>query len=207
MILEIVCIDCKSLYINGSQPIYAKSGHFKYDYPTDLLLFVGNYDFKKVNNVYFLNVDIDDEVLKEFTNWMQKIKDFYSQKIRKSHMTKIFNFIQTSPTFKKDAGFTFVSFPTIANVSYEKYSLKKLISYEFMKPTIAHELAHYYFGSGYKSFNSKIGNVIQESFSEYISSKAVKQILGQEAYIEKVSKQLLLRLKRTMELHINLFQK
>ena len=183
--IDIKCNDCKSLYVNGNQPVYATSGQFKYDYPTDLLLFVGNYDFKKINNVYFLNVDIDDEVLKNFTKWMRKVKDFYSQKLKIPY-DKDFNFIQTTPTFKKDAGFTFVSFPTIANVSYEKYSLKQLISYDFMKPTVAHELAHYYFGSGYKTFNSEIGNIIQESFSEYISSKAIEQVLGQKAYNEKV---------------------
>ena len=183
--INIKCSDCKTLYVNGNDPKYSNKERFSYDYPTDLLLFVGDYEFKRIKNIYFLNDTTDNESLKDFVSWMQKIKMFYAEKIGIPYDGN-FNFIQTTPTFTKDSGFMFVSFPSIVNVSYEKYNLKQLISYPYMKPILAHELGHYYFGSGYKTFNSVIGNATQEAFAEFLSTKATLFSLGKEAYQEKL---------------------
>ncbi len=183
--INIVCEDCKTLYINGNPPLYSTNSNFKSDYPTDLLLFIGNYDFKEYNKIYYLNPDLTNDEIKNFSELVQKFKTYYSKNVKIPYEAD-YNFIQTTPTFKKNGGFLFVSYPTITNVGSGKYGLKSLVTYDYTKPLVAHELAHYYFGAGYRQFNSEIGNVIQESFSEYISAQAVKEILGQKIYDNKI---------------------
>ena len=54
------------------------------------------------------------------------------------------------------------------------------------KAFIAHELAHYYFGT-YKKFNSELGDMFTESLAEFLSLKLTKKLLGEQSYLKKVN--------------------
>jgi len=183
--IEVICNDCKSLYINNNEPLKAKRNRFKSNIPTEALLFVGNYEFYNIDGTYFLNPDISESEMKEFTKTVDKFKGFYSEKTGTSFDGN-FNFIQTQPTSKKNA-FLFVAYPSIVNIGRGYYGLEFFVSEQnsYAKPLIAHELAHYYFGSGYKKFNSAIAGAIQEGFAEYMSFKATEEVFGKSIYQEK----------------------
>lgn len=186
--IEITCEDCQSLYVNGNEPVRSQKHRFKSDIPIEMLMFIGDYSFEKVKETYYLNQDITKEEIEEFSVFVEKFKSYYSKKTGIPYKGN-FNFIHTSPLFTRKSGFLFVSYPTITNVGKDNYGLKGFVGKENMyaKPLIAHELAHYYFGSGYRKFNSEIGAVIQESFAEYMSFKASREVLGKEAYDNKLN--------------------
>jgi hypothetical protein len=185
--VDVICEDCETLYLNGSSPVSSKEHNFKSDIPTEILMFVGNYNFEEVNETYYLNPDISYDEIREFSLNVEKFKAYYSKNLKIPYKGK-FSFLQTTPLFLKKGGFLFVSYPTITNVGTGNYGLKGLVgkTMPYTKPLMAHELAHYYFGSGYKKFNSEIGNVIQEGFAEYLSFKASKNVLGLETSNDKL---------------------
>ncbi len=45
--LKIDCIDCESIYVNGSYPIKGKSASFKANDPTAIMIYAGLFDFTK----------------------------------------------------------------------------------------------------------------------------------------------------------------
>ena len=60
-------------------------------------------------------------------------------------------------------------------------------SQKFYKPLIAHELGHYYFGT-VKVFNSELGDMMSEGFTEYMSLKLTEEIQDEKAYQEVLVK-------------------
>lgn len=174
--INLACEDCEALYINGSLPIQGKSSSFTSNKPVELFLFAGDYKITNVDGTYFLNPDASDSQLKEFGKKTNAFKSFYEKKLGILYGSKI-TYVQTTPISKRNA-WMFVSYPTIVNIGWEPYGLKGFVeegndSYKF----IAHEIAHYYFGT-YRVFNSELGDMISESFAEYLSMKSSKAILG-----------------------------
>lgn len=194
--IEILCNDCDALYLNGNDPVYASNYIFKSKSPTDISLFVGRYNFYFVNNNWYLNPDIDKEEMIEFSNITEQFKNYFSNKLGIPYQGTI-KFIQTAPTSKKNS-FLFVDYPTIINIDRgADEGLKGLISEEYPedKAYLAHELAHYYFGSGSKTFNSPLVNPICEGFSEFLSLKVAKDILGTKVY-DNIKEEIILNLQK-----------
>ncbi|HIE45385.1 MAG TPA: hypothetical protein EYP87_04285 [Flavobacteriaceae bacterium] len=189
--INVVCNDCKTLYVNGNNPVYSKEQNFKKDTPTEIFIFIGNYDFFNINDIYFINPDINEQEMRDFAEINKSFQNYYEKKIGIPY-NGFFNYLQTTPTFNRKSGFLFVSYPTIANVGKGNYGLKFFVNKKnpYARPLIAHELAHYYFGSGFKRFNTEIGKIIQEGFSEYMSYKISKDILGKDVYKNKLENSL-----------------
>ncbi len=187
--IKVTCNKCSSLYINGNEPIRANEYNFSSNQPVELFVLAGKYDFYNVNKTFYLNPDINQKEMEKFSGITQQFKDFYSKKLGIPYNRNI-NYIQTLPTTKKNA-FSFIAFPSIVNVGRE-YGLKSFISEKntFSRPFLAHELAHYYFGSGYRKFNSVIFGIIQEGFAEYMSYQASKEFLGMDIYQHKLKNAL-----------------
>ncbi len=95
-------------------------------------------------------------------------------------------YIETAPTSKYDTWY-FVAYPSIVAMTREDGFTNTQASW--FKAFIAHELAHYYFGT-YKKFNSELGDMFTESLAEYLSIKATKDLLGKDAYLDRVTNKL-----------------
>lgn len=181
--VEIECEDCDALYLNGSDPVYASSHRFTSEKPSDITLFVGNYDFHFVDNNWYLNPDIDKNDMARFSEITNQFKTYFSDHLEIPYQETI-KFVQSIPTTKSNS-FLFIEYPTIVNIGRGREDgMAGLISDEYPedKAFIAHELAHYYFGAGVKLFNSTLSNPISEGFAEYLSLKATKEILGADLY-------------------------
>jgi hypothetical protein len=186
--IKVNCEDCESLYITGSSPVSGKSSDFKSEKGVKLVLFSGKYKIVNVDETFFLNPDIGESELKEFGKMTGLFKNFYAQKLFILYGENV-TYIQTTPISKHNA-WLFVSYPTIVNVGYGKYGLRSFVedtpwSYQF----IAHEIAHYYFGT-YRAFNSEMGDMITESFAEYLSMKSSRTILGDSVYYKMIDKKM-----------------
>ncbi|WP_222843480.1 gluzincin family metallopeptidase [Roseivirga misakiensis] len=187
--IKLTCSDCKSLYVNGNKPIYAKSYNFKSQSPKELTIFCGNYEFSEFNNTYFLNSGLSGQQLKEFGELINSYKAYYADHL-KIPFDQPVSFVQTTPTSKKD-GWMFVSYPTIMSIDWQN-GLKSIVEPEYEKiyrPYIAHELGHFYFGT-HKVFNSALGDMMSEGFSEYLSLQLTKDRIGKDVYEKMIDRKI-----------------
>ena len=188
--IEIDCADCNTIYLNGNKPVNNTTAKFKSDAPRELSMYPGKYKTVNEAGTYFLNPDINQTQLQQFSQLTNGFKEFYSSKLGIPYKDTIV-YVQTTPTSKNNA-WLFVSYPTIFNIGYGKYGLKGLFDKEtadWFKPFIAHELGHYYFGT-YKVFNSELGDMMSEAFSEYLSLQAAQQLIADSIYNNKIAEKI-----------------
>lgn len=71
--------DAKAIYLNGCPPQYGKTARFRLERPFPLLLFVGDFDFKKERNTYLVNTTLTKLQAAVLDDWFSRIKDYYQQ--------------------------------------------------------------------------------------------------------------------------------
>ncbi|MDI1317416.1 hypothetical protein [Flavobacterium sp.] len=188
--IEIICKDCNTIYANGNKPISSNSAHLISNEPQEIALFCGNYDVIDDGNITLLNPKFPEEKIKQFSNLVSSYKKYYEQKLNiKFNQTP--TFINTTPTSKKN-GWLFVSYPTIMGIGWGKYGLAGIFeekSQKFYKPLIAHELGDYYFGT-IKVFNSELGDMMSEGFTEYMALKLTEENQTEKNYDEVLAKKV-----------------
>ena len=186
--VEFNCADCSTIYVNGNKPVSSNSAHLISNEPQEMALYFGNYDVVDDGNIAILNPKFPDEKIKQFSILVSSYKKYYEQKLNiKFNQTP--TFINTTPTSKKN-GWLFVSYPTIMGIGWGRFGLAGIFeekSQKFYKPLIAHELGHYYFGT-VKVFNSELGDMMSEGFTEYMSLKLTEDIQEVTAYNEVLEK-------------------
>lgn len=188
--IDVICNDCKSIYVNGSQPIRATHGTFKRDKPTQLILFAGDFNFVKQAGSYYLNSGLSIPQMEEFGKMTSSFEQYYQNNLAIPYGEDVV-YIHTTPVSKKNS-WLFVSYPSIVTINHNKGGLSDLFDEneaQWFKPFIAHELAHYYFGT-YRKFNSELGDMISESFAEYLSLKLTKQLINEKTYSENIDAKL-----------------
>jgi len=184
--IKINCIDCESIYLNGSSPIKGKTVNFKSDKPISMMLFAGIFDFTKNNHTYFINTELNSEQEKVLGSWTDKIVNFYENKFKIPYENSV-TYLYTTPISKKNA-WMFVTYPTIVIIGQEKYNVKSYFAPNTNKlkdnsniEYFAHELGHYYFGTVIVP-NSELRWVFLEGLTEYLALQTVKEVLGEESY-------------------------
>ncbi|NVK57763.1 MAG: hypothetical protein HWE26_19340 [Alteromonadaceae bacterium] len=188
--IDVTCSDCESIYVNGSAPVRGKTGNFASQKPVELMLFAGDYDIAKLNGSYFLNADLSEQQRVEFSGVTSSIEHFYQSKLEIPYGESVV-YIHTTPVTKKN-NWAFVTFPTIVLISHAEEGLGVIINgqnSDSYKTFIAHELAHYYFGT-YRVFNSELGDMLSESFAEYLSLKLTKALVSESVYKANIEKKL-----------------
>jgi len=188
--IEVNCPDCKTLYINGSEPVEGTHAQFKSDRAQELTMFSGNYRMVAINGSYFLNPDLDDNQLKELEGIIQTNKTYYEKNLLIPYKGTA-AYIQTTPVSKYNS-WMFATYPTIVNIGFGENGMKTFLDKkrgDGFKPYMAHELAHYYFGK-YRLFNSELGDMISEGFSEYLSLNITRKLISDSVYREKLQSKL-----------------
>lgn len=188
--IELACSDCTTLYVNGNLPVKATQSRFKSDVPNEISLYCGNFDFKNRGGTYILNPNLNDDQFTEFCNLTNSYKNYYEKKLRIPFGGAV-TFVNTTPTSARNA-WLFVSYPTIFSIGHGENGLKSLFNpkiQNWYRPFIAHEIGHYYFGT-YKVFNSELGDMMSEGFTEYLSLQVTRDILGEAIYQKKMQDKL-----------------
>lgn len=189
--IEVTCLDCKSIYVNGSKPVSATHAIFKKEKPVSISLFAGDYDIAVKNGSYYLNSGLSETQMSLLGEITSSYEQYYQEKLSIAYGENVV-FIHTAPVSKKDS-WLFVSYPSIVTINHDQGGLSKLLNdseSRWFKPYLAHELAHYYFLT-YRTFNSELGDMLQESFSEYLSLKVTKQFINNETYLNNINKKLI----------------
>ena len=188
--ITINCKDCNSLYVNGSNPIKGNKGQFKSDIPQQLTMFSGNYKIANVNGTYVLNPNMNEKQIVTFGEITNAYKHYYEENLKIPYNQTI-TYIQTTPTSKYNA-WLFVSYPTIVTIGHGKDGLLGFFDKkggDWYRQYIAHELAHYYFGS-LKQFNASLADMMSEGFSEYLSLKITKNLISDSIYNKKIAEKI-----------------
>jgi len=185
--IEFECLDCSSIYINGSKPIKSSKVNLKSNQPYEMAIYFGKYDFLNDGNLILLNPTFSKNDIDDFSKLVSLYKQYYEKKINIKYSEPPV-FVNTTPTAPKYS-WLFVSYPTIMGIGYGNDGIGALFdkNKDWYKQFIAHELGHYYFGT-FKVLNSELGDMISEGFTEYLSLKLVEEIQGKKNYIEKIDK-------------------
>ena len=188
--IEINCVDCKTIYINGSAPVEGTHAVFKSNLPQELTLFAGIYKAVAINGNYFLNPDLDDNQLKELETIIRSYKNYYEKNLLIPYKGSA-AYIQTTPVSKYNS-WLFATYPTIVNIGFGDYGMKTFLDKkrgDGYKPYMAHELAHYYFGT-YRAFNAELGDMLSEGFSEFLSLTITRKLISDSVYNDKIRSKL-----------------
>lgn len=180
--IDILCLDCKSIYVNGSPPVSANKGNFKRTTATSVSLFAGDYNIVSYHHNHYLNTDLSVQQLAELEQLTGSFIRYFEEKLSIPYGENL-TFIKTAPTSKYDSWY-FVVYPSIVAMTHGSGFSQTEASW--FKDYMAHELAHYYFGT-FKAFNSPIGDMFTESLAEFLSIKATKTFRGKKAYINRIS--------------------
>lgn len=177
--------DAKAIYLNGSPPQYSQQVHFKSDKAYPLLLFAGDFDFKKQQYTYLINTTLTSKQGEVLDSWFSRITDYYQKNLQIPYGADI-TLLASTPVSKRN-DWLFVTYPTVASVSPKNF-LNKLVddqtgtlSDSSRLSFIAHELGHYYFGTVI-SPNAALQWVFLEGFTEYLSLQAIRDLLGNRFY-------------------------
>ncbi|KQT20968.1 hypothetical protein ASG22_16255 [Chryseobacterium sp. Leaf405] len=195
--LNVECLDCKTIFLNGSEAQPGPTAHFKSDKAVGLMLFTGDYQIQKFSESSFLNAEMQTDIAESFNQQISSIKAFYAGKLNIPYQQEI-TFIQHKAVepYGPDRSWGFVTFPSIAvaggrfnnEIDVKTKKFNHIFKYSFY----AHELGHYYFGTLLHP-NSSLKWFFLESFPEYLSIKAAEQEYGKQAtetYIKNAEKSL-----------------
>jgi hypothetical protein len=183
--LDVTCNDCKVIYVNGSKPISGTHANVKSTTPQDLTMFAGDFRFVSINGNFFLNPDADDQQLTELEKALHFYQDYLEKRLAIPYKGKAV-YIQTTPVSKNNS-WLFASYPTIVKVGWDegmKSFASKTQGTGFML-YMAHELAHYYFGT-LRTFNSELGDMISEGFAEFLALHITRTRISDSLYREKL---------------------
>ena len=183
--IEVICLDCKSIYVNGSRPISSTKGKFRRKKPTSIILFAGDYDISEHNNNYYLNTELSPQQMTKLEILRSKIVSYYEAKLGIPYGGNL-TFIETPPTTKYDTWY-YVAYPSIVAMTHEGGF--NSVTANWFKAFFAHELAHYYFGT-LKKFNSELGDMLTESLAEFLSLKATQALNGDDVYKSRINGKL-----------------
>lgn len=179
--IEIECVDCSTLYLNGNDPIHAQKATFRSEKPYELSLFCGNYEYINDGNLLLLNPTFAQDDINDFSKLVSQFKKYYEKKLN-IQFSEPPVFVNSTPTAPNYA-WLFVSYPTIMGIGYGNLGLGALFDKKqnWYEQLIAHELGHYYFGT-YKVFNSELGSMLSEGFAEYLSLKLFEELKEKKSY-------------------------
>lgn len=179
--IEIECLDCSTLYLNGNDPIHAQKATFRSEKPYELSLFCGNYEYINDGNLLLLNPTFAQDDINDFSKLVSQFKKYYEKKLN-IQFSEPPVFVNSTPTAPNYA-WLFVSYPTIMGIGYGNLGLGALFDKKqnWYEQLIAHELGHYYFGT-YKVFNSELGSMLSEGFAEYLSLKLFEELKEKKSY-------------------------
>ena len=193
--INVVCKDCNSIYLGGTEPLKARKGNFQTTEPNDIMLYAGKYNFTKAKNTYFLNSKLDKAQADILNSSLDSIKTFYTQilQAKYSQPTVLAQIFTIGPKSQYEK-WAFVVYPCIVADLNE---LQREVNKSTNKITdintfriYSHELAHNFFGLKVKADNVFWG-FYSESFAEYLCLKAIENFYGKEQYIEYLNQRYL----------------
>lgn len=190
--INVTCKDCSVLFVNGSKPVRGTKANLVSTNPRQMALYCGKFKANESNGVWLLNSDMQKADEQKLFTTAKSYQDYYVKQTGIPFNGSL-SFIQTTPVANpKNWGFAFFVAPTTINVAVGKYGMASMFNAANgpnNKKTMAHELAHYYFGS-LLTTDGEFGHVVDESFAEYMALNLTKNLESDQDYREVLQKRI-----------------
>ena len=182
--IVVECPDCKEIYVNGSPPQKENVGRFVSKVPRGLMLFAGDFTSVEGEGVSFINTTLTPEERALFSRLLGQIKEYYEEKFSIHYSDKPVLLQHTSiEKFSPGRSWGSVVYPTFTVTGQDFKTYLTLPKQEFSSwgyhAFFAHELAHFYFGSLFRS-TGPLQHILGESIPEYLAMKAVGHTYGSD---------------------------
>jgi hypothetical protein len=186
--VQVRCRGCRTIYMNGAAPAPGPVAWFTSALPRQLFLYAGNFPAKTFAGAHFVGVPVTSAEAKALSDDMRAIalvhQDYLHVPFQDTASFLSFASVARSHKLGKTY-FEFVVWPTIAMDG--RVSFKTLLSSQTghmlpdSKRYLAHEAAHYYFGTLYQP-RGPLRWFLLESTAEFLSMKYVRRTQGEEAF-------------------------
>jgi hypothetical protein len=186
--LEVVCSGCSAIYLNGSAPAAGPQATFSSVTPRQLMLYAGAFSYASVGGVHFVGASVsaaDADVIRSGTRAMADAHAAYMG-IPNGDEPAYLTFASVSRERKiGQTTWQFMTWPTIAMDGRVPFSQlpQEIGDRRAFGPDkyIAHEMAHYYFGTRYVP-RGPLRWFLLESTAEFMALKAHRALAGEAAY-------------------------
>jgi len=193
--ITVDCADCRQLYINGSAPAAGPSARFTSDVPRALLLFAGDFSVTRTAGLEFVGGAIDERAAAVFRDQLDAttsgFERFLGIEYEGSPVFLTFLSIAKRRTPGRSS-WAFVSWPTVAfdgaidfgslvETAADGTALLPL----WLRRTLGHELAHYYFGTVLRPTGPLFWFYV-ESMAEYMSLRRMAVAESDSVFADNV---------------------
>lgn len=186
--LNINCNKRETVYLNGSEPKTGKKLQFINNTPTEFLLYAGKFKTIKKGNLILLNTELDEKYISILSKEIDKIRDFYTYRLKQTYDEKvIFPQIFSIGPKNQYSYWGFTVSPTIV-MDFSNFKDKvnidsqTITDFDFIK-TIAHEMAHKYFGGTLNALSTKkLWVFYHESIAQYLAFKYIEEVKSEDLY-------------------------
>lgn len=193
--LTIRCPSCSAIYLNGSQPRYASHTRFVSTIPRPLFIFAGRYSFARVGDITFINGQVSSASAGVIGTAAHSIARYYEGfmgiPLPDTPVFLTFQSVDRHRPRGKNT-ITFATWPTLAfdgEVRFDTFVKSENgqpVLDDIFWHTLAHEMAHYYFGTLLRP-QGDYNWFYTESTAEYMALKAVQRLRGREAFARRLS--------------------
>ncbi|MDQ3743833.1 MAG: hypothetical protein M3444_05585 [Acidobacteriota bacterium] len=188
--LHVDCAACTAAYVNGDGPRRGQQTQFSSALPRPLFLYAGDFTFTEINGATYVGGVVSPRSAGVIGTAVKDIRGFYEEYLgtpyRAAPVFLTFESVDRARPPGKNT-LTFASYPTVAFdglISFDSFvevrDSKPAVK-ELFWHTIAHEMAHYYFGTLLVP-TGKYYWLYVETAAEYMALIAVRHFLGEETY-------------------------
>lgn len=193
--IHVSCEDCSVLFVNGSTPVRAKQADLSNNQPREMSIFCGKFEASEDHGIWLLNSGMTPADKQRLIATASTYQAFYEKNFDIPYKGSL-TFAQTRPTADpRYWGFSYYTSPTTFNVGVGPYAMQALFDKDHVrrnKQVMAHELAHYYFGTLLKS-EGVFGSIMAEGFAEFLSFELTRNLEG-----DNISQSLLIDKKSSL---------
>lgn len=195
--LNVTCLDCRFIYLNGLAPRSAAKGRFRSDLPRPPLLFAGKGPWQSSGRITVVNETLPQTKTAVLSKIFAAIARFYEDYLGSPYPDKpvLLRMVTMNQIDRDRKGnsWGFATWPTIALSGSVKSLADGLIASdqknEYIVPYLAHESAHYYFGT----LNQSTGPyrwMLLESMAEFLGVQTQRKLAGDGPFQRRLARML-----------------
>jgi hypothetical protein len=186
--LDVTCSGCKAIFVNGSAPKAGPKATFSSDKPRQLMLYAGDFPYTSAGGVHFVGANISPTDADAIRFGIKAVADAHAAYLGVPYSDEPVYLTFAAVSRSRKLGETtwqFVTWPMIAMDGRVPFSqlLRETEGRRVFVPNrfIAHEMAHYYFGTSYAP-RGPLQWFLLESTTEFLALKAHRAFAGENAY-------------------------
>ena len=191
--IHVSCEDCSVLFVNGCNPVRAKRADLSSDQPREMSIFCGKFEASEDHGIWLLNSGMPLADKQRLITTAATYQSYYEKRFGIQYKGSL-TFAQTTPTADpRYWAFSFYSSPTTFNVGVGQYGMQSLFDKDHARrnnQVMAHELAHYYFGTLLKA-EGVFGSIITEGFAEFLSLELTRNLGGDSIFRSRLKEKKL----------------